>query len=80
MFSSIAASFGSAAQANYAAANGILDALADRRQQQGFAANSINWGPWGVAGMASEMALANSLARQGLLALEPKAALQALTN
>lgn len=79
LFSSIAACFGSAAQANYAAANGILDALADRRQQQGFAANSINWGPWGVAGMASEMALANSLARQGLLALEPKAALQALS-
>jgi thioester reductase-like protein len=52
MFSSIAASFGSPGQANYAAANSFMDSLCLQRQAAGLAALSINWGPFGDSGMA----------------------------
>ncbi len=77
LFSSIAASFGSAGQCNYAAANGLIDALAARRRQQGLCGLSINWGPWAEVGMASDAALAQRLSRQGLLPMAPRAALNA---
>jgi len=55
MFSSISSLIGTPGQANYAAANSFLDALAHHRHAQGMAALSINWGPWAGAGMASEL-------------------------
>jgi NAD(P)-dependent dehydrogenase (short-subunit alcohol dehydrogenase family)/acyl carrier protein len=63
LFSSIASSFGSPGQTNYAAANGYLDGLASYRRSLGLPAATINWGPWAESGMASQL----NEARQSLM-------------
>jgi acyl transferase domain-containing protein len=73
MFSSTSALLGSPGQANYAAANAFLDALASHRQARGLVATSIGWGAWGEVGMAALLSDAHRArwARAGLGLLEP---------
>ncbi|OBI22961.1 polyketide synthase [Mycobacterium sp. E2327] len=78
VYSSASSVIGSPGQANYATANALLDGLVAERRAQGLPATAINWGPWAKGGMATSHAARANLSAQGLIPLEPSAALTAL--
>jgi acyl transferase domain-containing protein/acyl carrier protein len=80
VYSSGSSVLGSPGQANYAAANAVLDGLVAHRKAQGLPATSANWGPWAQGGMATSDAARANLGAQGLIPLEPTAALNALSE
>lgn len=78
-FSSIAQMIGSAGQANYTAANGVLNAFADYRQSRGENANAVAWGMIGGSGfVARSEAVGNYLESMGIKAVADTDAAHAL--
>jgi acyl transferase domain-containing protein/D-arabinose 1-dehydrogenase-like Zn-dependent alcohol dehydrogenase/acyl carrier protein len=78
--SSVSSLFGSPGQSNYATANALLDGLVAQRRAKGLPATSVNFGPLAEGGMASSEAARANIGAQGLIPLEPSAALSALAE
>ena len=76
--SSVASDVGNAGQANYAAANGALDALSCARARNGMPSVSIRWGPWSSAGGMFNDKAARQAAQVGVVPLDPSTAVLAL--
>ncbi|GAA1539931.1 hypothetical protein GCM10009827_069070 [Dactylosporangium maewongense] len=81
LYSSLAGILGGAAQAGYAAANSVLDALAAQRRAEGLPALSLAWGLWDTAsGITAHLDDADRrrLARNGVAPLPAADALDLL--
>jgi acyl transferase domain-containing protein/thioesterase domain-containing protein/acyl carrier protein len=79
MFSSVSALVGAAGQANYAAANCFLDALALHRRSLGLPALTVNWGALSEVGFVARNAkVADHLAAHGIDGITPPQATEML--
>ncbi|MEV3873982.1 SDR family NAD(P)-dependent oxidoreductase [Streptomyces sp. NPDC049906] len=81
LYSSMAGLIGTPGQANYAAANAFLDALAHHRRHRGLPATSLSWGLWQeTSGLTAHLDATDQarLSRQGLAPLSTRQALAGL--
>ena len=78
LFSSAAAPLGSPGQANHAAANVFLDAVAHHRRARGLPALSLDWGAWSEVGAAAPEETARRIALHGMGRMSPDEGLAAL--
>jgi NADPH:quinone reductase-like Zn-dependent oxidoreductase/acyl carrier protein len=73
IYSSMSSMLGNPGQSAYAAANSWLDNFTDWRSVQGLPTTTINWGPWGQVGAATDFesrGYSTIGVREGLHALE----------
>ncbi|MEU8703384.1 SDR family NAD(P)-dependent oxidoreductase, partial [Streptomyces sp. NPDC048680] len=80
LFAALGGVVGGAGQANYAAANAHLDALAERRRAAGLPATAVAWGAWAGGGMADSAEVRRRLDRDGLRPMDPERAIDALSR
>ena len=78
LFSSAVAILGSAGQGNHVAACAFEDALAYYRRSLGLPALSVNWGPWGGVGAATQGVVSDRLRRKGFEPMPVHKGLRAL--
>ena len=79
LFSSVASIVGNGGQANYVAANTVLDSLAAYRRARGFAASSINWGALAEVGMATNEELRRQFQLMGITPFSADEAMSGLS-
>ena len=78
-FSSLSALLGTAGQANYAAANEVLNSHAAAQRAAGAPAVAVGWGPWATGMAAADARLGARFERAGLGLISPAAGLAALS-
>jgi len=76
LFSSTASLLGSPGQANHAAANAFLDALAHHRRALGLPGLSINWGAWSEIGSAAAGQVSERAKMMGMGTITPRRGLR----